>query len=164
MSYIETSSGNRISQDAKISGTSQISIESNCTISHNVILQGDTFTSESPTIQLGKYCYLDTNCRITPETTPVTIGSYVIIGVNTTVHSSTISNRVIIEGDCTIATSSVIYDCCIIRKGTVIPNRLVIPPYSEVSGVPGKDFAIRKLHPSFKKLIEIEAKQLQILG
>ena len=87
-----------------------------------------------------------------------------IIGSNTVVKLANVGNRVLIEDDCVLENLSIIYECCVIRKGTVVPPKTIIPPYSEVSGVPGKDFRISSLNSCYKRLIEIEAKELQILG
>ncbi|ABN66171.2 dynactin subunit P25 [Scheffersomyces stipitis CBS 6054] len=181
--WIETSSGNRISRSAHISGSDRIVINGNATIHPGVQIHGDVqllankSSTDTTTATLGKFCYLRPNCQIIPpvlqecsdsdSTTyhgPVTIGAYTIIGSNTVVKSANVGNRVLIEDDCVLENLSIIYECCVIRKGTVVPPKTIIPPYSEVSGVPGKDFRISSLNSCYKRLIEIEAKELQILG
>ncbi|KAG7662290.1 uncharacterized protein J8A68_004184 [[Candida] subhashii] len=178
--WLETATGNRISRAARLLGTDKISIGGNCSINENVLISGDVTLNEPKqqyAIQFGKYCYLGSNCQIIPpilkkaadsdsETLhgPQSIGAYVIIGQNSIIKSSNIGNRVLIEENSILEDLSIVYECCVIREGTIIPPKMVIPPYSEVSGIPGKDFQIRSLHNSYKKSIEIEAKQLQILG
>ncbi|KAK6457238.1 dynactin subunit P25 [Scheffersomyces xylosifermentans] len=183
--WIETSAGNRISKLAEISGPDRIIISGNATIHPGVKIHGDVellanASNKNPdtatTIQLGKFCYIRSNSQIIPPVLkeskpenktwhgPISIGAYTIIGNNSIVKSANIGNRVLIEDDCVLENLSIVYDCCLIRRGTVIPPKTVIPPYSEVSGVAGKDFSVRSLNNSYKKLIELEAKELQILG
>ena len=158
--WIETSTGNRISKTAEISGLDNITIGGNVTINPLVNISVDTHLN----LSIGQFCYFYPNANILASTEKTTIGGYVIIGRNSQVKSKSIGNRVIVEDDCLLYPQSVIYDCCLIKRGTIIPERMVIPPYSEVSGIPGKNFIIKPLHNSYKKSIELEAKQLQILN
>ncbi|CAK7895198.1 hypothetical protein CAAN1_05S02168 [[Candida] anglica] len=180
MSWIETSNGNRISKDSTISGSNRILLSGNTTVHAGVVLKGDvplaSQDSEKVTssIQIGKYSYLNQGCIIEPPVVsvgttskvygPVRIGSYVIVGTNTEISSASIGNRVLIEDNCKLGNLSIIYDCCYIREGCVVPPRTVIPPFSEVSGTPGIDFAIKSLNNSYRKLIEVEAREKYILG
>jgi dynactin-5 len=172
MSWIETSTGNRISKSATITGSHKILINGNTTINTEVTLNGDvTLADKAETsIQIGKYSYLGLGSQIIPPLInqdlhgPISIGAYCIIGENSVIRLATIGNRVIIEDDCSLGNLSIIYDCCIIKKGTVIPPKVVIPPYSVVSGVPGVDYKVEELHNCYKRLIEQEARDLKLLG
>lgn len=180
--WIETTNGNRISKCASIYGSNHISINDNTTINENVLLQGDVNLlqkdeqTKPTTIKLGKYCYLGMGCQIIPPIIkssksddskfhgPISIGSYSIIGENTVIKLALIGNRVLIEKNCSLNDLSIVYDCCIIRKNSIVPAKTIIPPFSEVSGQPGIDFQIKDLSNSYKKLIELEARKLQVLG
>lgn len=105
-----------------------------------------------------KFCHIDPNATITT----VDIGSYTIIG-KSTVNSLKIGSRVLVEDDCTLHHDSIIYDCVLITKDTIVPPNLVIPPYSKVSGVPGTNFKIERLGIGYKKLIELAAKEQSII-
>lgn len=176
MEWIETTSGNRISKSAKICGSNQIVISGNSTINDNVLLKGDVNLAgkHQTTIQIGKCCYLGMGAQIIPpvvkqeatETVhgPVQIGAYSIVGEKSIIRLATIGSRVLIEPGCKLDNLSIVYDCCLIRRGTVIPPNMVVPPFSEVSGTPGIDFTIKDLNNSYKKLIETEARELQVLG
>jgi dynactin-5 len=176
MDWIETTSGNRISKKSKIFGSNSILINGNCTINDEVLLQGDVRIAgkQQATIQIGKCCYLGTGAKITPPVLkyedeesihgPLLIGGYTIIGKNSVVRLANIGSRVLVELGCDLGNLSIVYDCCLIRSGTIIPPKMVIPPFSDVSGVPGIDFCIKDLSNSYKKLIEIEARELQALG
>lgn len=167
--WIETNSGNRISSKAKLNGLDKISIKGNSTI-HNAILNGDVPLMESGSaISIGKYCYIGANSQIScplvklDQYSRIKIGSYVVIGENCDICSMAIGSRVIIEDNCKLGDLCVVYDCCIIRKGTQIPPRTVIPPFSLVMGS-GTDFKIKSLENGYKLAIETEAKRVQIIG
>ncbi|RCK55319.1 Dynactin subunit 5 [Candida viswanathii] len=136
--WIETSTGNRISKTAQIIGSDNITIGGNVTINAaaSIIVEANS------SLAIGQFCYVFPKAAILASAEKSSIGGYVVIGRSALVKSTSIGNRVIIEDECVLHPNSVIYDCCLIRKGTVIPERMVIPPYSEVSGVPGKDFAL----------------------
>lgn len=160
MSWIETQNGNRISKLAVITRPDKITIGSNTTIHDLAELRLDTACP----ITLGKYCFLDRACIVDPVSHPILIGAYCIIGESTVVLLSTLGSRILIERDCHLGANSVIYDSCFIRANTVVPPRMVIPPFSEVMGVPGKGFTIKPLNTSYKRLIEAEARSLHVLG
>lgn len=168
--WLHTTTGTRISQLARLEDREKIVLAGNITINEGAILQSQPMDTSSYAISIGKYSYLGKNCKIMPPMvkpgiySPVTIGGYCIIGENSSINCLTIGNRVLIEPNCQLQNLSVIYDCCFIEAGTIIPTRLVVPPYSKVSGVPGKNFKIEPLNSSYKKLIELQAKQLNVLG
>lgn len=173
MEWINTSNGNRISKDATLLGAEKIYLKGNTTVQKLAIINGDVDVSNETNlaINIGKYCYIGFKTKIMPPLlvpgdtySPMKIGSYVIIGDNCVINAAAIGTRVVVEDDCNLGDLCVIYDCCIIRKGTIIPSKMVVPPFSEVSGVPGKDFKVKELANGYKKAIEIEAKELQILG
>lgn len=175
MSWIETSNGNRISKEAEIFGSDRILLSGNTTINPGVKLDAEVpIVSEgevSHVIQIGKFCYLGKGCKITPPLVgndgsygSIRIGSYSIIGENSKVLLASIGNRVLVEGNCKLGDLSIIYDCCLIREGCVVPPKFVIPPFSEVSGIPGKNFVVTTLSNSYRKLIESEAKERYLLG
>lgn len=175
--WIETTSGNRISRSARLLGKDHIRLKGNVTINELVQLhgQGPLAPDTTVAISMGKYCFIGANTNIRPlelEKQPesnqavyglMKIGSYVIIGDNCSIYLGAIGNRVVVESNCVLHNLSIIYDCCIIRSGTHVPPKMVIPPFSEVLGV-GDQFSIKLLANGYKKAIEMEAKELQILG
>lgn len=164
--WLETTTGNRINKKTQIHGSNRILISGNTTICQNVLLQGDVPTKENVplSIRIGKMCYLHEECQLLPpEGSGLTLGSYVIIGTKSKVMLKSIGSRVIVENNVTLSSGSVIEECCIIREGTIIPPLKKIPSYSEVLGIPGINFEVIPLHNSYRKLIELEAKQLRLL-
>lgn len=169
MDWLHTTTGTKISKLAVLHNEDRVALAGNITINDGVVLKSQQVDSKYY-ISIGKYSYIGKHSVITPPMiredvfSPITIGGYCVIGQNCNIASLNIGNRVIIESDCDLQNLSVIYDCCWITSGTVVPPKLVIPPYSKVSGVPGRGFKIEKLGESYKKVIEGEAKRLNVLG
>jgi carbonic anhydrase/acetyltransferase-like protein (isoleucine patch superfamily) len=69
---------------------------------------------------------------------PVTVGDWVTIGHNATVHGCTVEDAVLIGMGSTILNDARIGEGSIIAAGAVLPEHTVIPPRSLVAGVPGK--------------------------
>jgi carbonic anhydrase/acetyltransferase-like protein (isoleucine patch superfamily) len=81
----------------------------------------------------------------------VTVGDWVTIGHNATVHGCTLEDAVLIGMGATILNDARIGEGSIIAAGAVIPEHTVIPPNSLVAGVPGK--IRRTLDPADRNLI-----------
>ncbi|EGV59958.1 hypothetical protein CANTEDRAFT_126640 [Yamadazyma tenuis ATCC 10573] len=172
--WIETSTGNRISATAQLKRPDKIHIRGNSTVDLEAVLHGDVELTDAsdPAITIGKYCFVGPKTHIWPPKLTreegafgvSRIGSHVIIGRNCKVSSALIGNRVLIESNCTVGNLAIVYDCCVIKQGCTIPDKMVIPPFSLVSGAPGKDFAVKPLSNGYKRAIELESKELQILG
>lgn len=160
--WIETKGGTRISKLASIEGASSITISDNCTICSGAVLKGDLLSnSEKPSIALGKNAYLRENCRIEPvankTTSEFVMGNYSTIGLRSIVRLSVIGNRVKVGCDCILGDLSIINDCCLIEDGTIIPARSVIPPYTRVSGVPGKNYMMEEMSAAYRRALEMES-------
>lgn len=184
MAWLETANGNRISKDSKILGSHRIQLNGNVTVNPGVTLKADVQIVKAGDgldphiVNIGKYCFLGKGCNISPPVvttevqgdevvkihSPIRIGSYSIVGEDCEILLVSIGNRVLIENNCKIGNQSIIYDCCYIREGCTIPPKAVIPPFSEVSGVPGVDYTCKELSNSYRKLIEGEARERYLLG
>jgi carbonic anhydrase/acetyltransferase-like protein (isoleucine patch superfamily) len=68
----------------------------------------------------------------------VTVGDWVTIGHNATVHGCVVEDNVLIGMGVTILNDCRIGEGSIIAAGAVIPEQTIIPPNSLVAGVPGK--------------------------
>ncbi|MEO8726119.1 MAG: gamma carbonic anhydrase family protein [Acidobacteriaceae bacterium] len=69
---------------------------------------------------------------------PVTIGDWVTVGHNVTLHGCTIADRCLIGMGSVILNNARIGEGSIIAAGAVIPENAIIEPYSLLAGVPGK--------------------------
>lgn len=173
MEYIETSSGNRISKKASISGAANILLTGNTTISHGVKLEGDVPLKDpdDAAIQVGKYSYFYPGSQVAPPLLgqakgaaakvygPLSIGAFVVIGRDTSVQASNIGSRVWIGADCSIGNNSKVYHCCVIKDGTKIPEKYVVPPFSVVQGC-FPDLLVGELQPGYRDLLESRAREL----
>ena len=83
-SCIETSSGNKVSRQSVLCGTSNIRLHGKAIVHKGVIIRGDLAT-----VRLGRYCVIDENSVIRPpfqmrkgnySFIPLTIGDNVFIG------------------------------------------------------------------------------------
>lgn len=174
--WIETSTGNRIARLAEIKGANLISIADNCTIGENCTLNGSVLTTapKDPSIVLGKYCHLALGVSVDPPLLKivdakkvhanVSIGNYTSVGERTRVKLVLVGNRVWIGCDCDLGEMTTINDCCVVENNTVIPKKAVIPPYSRVSGVPGKNYCVEELGGGYRKVLETDARMRHILG
>jgi carbonic anhydrase/acetyltransferase-like protein (isoleucine patch superfamily) len=81
----------------------------------------------------------------------VTIGDWVTIGHNATVHGCTVEDAVLIGMGVTILNDCRIGEGSIIAAGAVLPEHTVVPPRTLWAGVPGKQR--RELGDADRKLI-----------
>ena len=69
---------------------------------------------------------------------PVTVGDYVTIGHNATVHGCIVEDAVLIGMGTTILNNSRIGEGSIIAAGAVVPEGTIVPPRTLWAGVPAK--------------------------
>ncbi len=82
---------------------------------------------------------------------PVTVGDWVTIGHNATVHGCVVEDAVLIGMGVTILNDCRIGEGSIIAAGAVLPEHTVVPPRTLWAGVPGK--LRRELGDQDRKLI-----------
>lgn len=134
-------------------------------------------SSTHTAIAIGRYCILDRDVMIVPpgrdptaatepqvcaETglvhLPIKIGSYVHIGVGTTVEAASIGSHVFIGRNCTIGRFVVIRECVYVEDNAVIPDYQVIPPFSRVRGSPAQ--VVEELPESYEQILELHARSM----
>lgn len=69
---------------------------------------------------------------------PVTVGDWVTIGHNATVHGCVVEDTVVIGMGARVLNDSRIGEGCIIAAGSVVPEHTVVPPRTLWAGVPAK--------------------------
>lgn len=69
---------------------------------------------------------------------PVTVGDWVTIGHNATVHGCTVEDNVVIGMGARVLNNSRIGEGCIIAAGSVVPEHTVVPPRTLWAGVPAR--------------------------
>lgn len=98
------------------------------------ILRGDVATikiGERTNIQDLTMCHVD-------ENVPLTIGNGVTVGHRCIVHGCTIEDDCLIGMGAVVMNNAVIGKGSIIAAGSVILENTIVPPYSLVTGIPGK--------------------------
>ena len=140
--YICTSSGNNVSRNSVLCGTSNIHLHGKTVISEGTVLRGDLSH-----IRIGRYCILSEESVIRPPSKrfsrgfafiPMQLGSYVYIGRRCVVKAAQIGSHVMIGDDCVISERCIVRDCCEIADGSVLAPGTVVAPFSRFSGNPAK--------------------------
>ena len=72
------------------------------------------------------------------DTHPTRIGNDVTIGHAAVVHGCTIADRVLVGMGAIILNGATIGEDSVVAAGTLVPERMIVPPRSMVMGVPGR--------------------------
>eukprot|EP00953_Heterococcus_sp_UTEX-ZZ885_P010966 6363-Heterococcus_DN1.PRE.4 len=133
----------------------------------SIVKPGAVMRGDLASIRIGRYCSVGENSIIQPGTriaddnlqegvepvvqyTPVLIGDHTVIGTGCTSEAAAIGCCVVIGDNCKLLTAAsacvhqsqgsncIIKDNCCIEEGTVIASGAVVPPFSRVSGQPGR--------------------------
>lgn len=159
-SFIQTSSGNRISRQALISKPQALEIPSGrCVIMPNVIIRCDLAA-----VQLHKYSFIDEGSLLRPcsimttapsgangtkegggdgveyslKFVPLTIGSHTWIGKSCVIEAASIGMGCRIGDNVILSKRCILRDYVYVESNTVVPPDMVLPPFSIVSGAPAK--------------------------
>ena len=65
---------------------------------------------------------------------PIVIGSHTHIGYNTRIYSTSVGSCVRIGNNCVLSPRSRVHDCCIIEDNSIVPDDMIIPPFSRFRG------------------------------
>jgi carbonic anhydrase/acetyltransferase-like protein (isoleucine patch superfamily) len=101
----------------------------------NAVLRGDVHS-----IRVGANTNVQDCCVLHGQRNlySVTIGDWVTVGHNATVHGCTVEDAVLIGMGVTILNDCRIGEGSIIAAGAVLPEHTVVPPRTLWAGVPGK--------------------------
>lgn len=140
--FILTSTGNIISRGAKINQTKTLEVPGGRVF----IDQHVHIHSDIAPIQLQRYVYISQNTTLKPSQTltepvravPMTIGSHSFIGEDSTVEAAAIGVGCHIGNRCTIAKRCILKDYVKVLDDAVLPNDMVVPPFSIVAGNPAR--------------------------
>ena len=129
------------------------SIADSCYVDPSAQIIGDVHLGDQASVWMNAVVRGDVNAiRIGPRSNiqdcavlhgmrnlyPVIIGELCTIGHNATVHGCVLEDMVLIGIGATVLNNARIGEGSIIAAGAVIPEHMVIPPNSLVTGVPGK--------------------------
>ena len=135
-----------VDQSAQILG--DVELGENSSVWMNAVLRGDVNS-----IRVGANSNVQ-DCAVLHgqrNLYSVTIGDWVTIGHNATVHGCVVEDAVLIGMGVTILNNSRIGEGSIIAAGAVVPENTVVPPRTLWAGVPAK--MRRELSDADRKLI-----------
>jgi carbonic anhydrase/acetyltransferase-like protein (isoleucine patch superfamily) len=106
-----------------------------CSVWFNAVLRGDVNS-----IRIGNHVNIQDGSVLHTlyEKSVVTIGDYVSIGHNVTVHGADIHNYALIGMGATLLDYAEIGEGAIIAAGALVLSNTVVPPYTLWAGVPAK--------------------------
>jgi len=111
-----------------------VTLAANVSVWFNCVLRGDCdaiIVGENSNIQDLTMCHADYDV-------PLVIGKGVTIGHNCVIHGCHIEDDCLIGMGAVVMNHAVIGRGSIVAAGTVVLEKTVIPPFSLVTGVPGK--------------------------
>ena len=111
-----------------------VTLAANASVWFNCVLRGDCdaiIVGENSNIQDLTMCHADYDV-------PLVIGKGVTIGHNCVIHGCRIEDDCLIGMGAVVMNRAVIGRGSIVAAGTVVLEKTVIPPFSLVTGVPGK--------------------------
>jgi carbonic anhydrase/acetyltransferase-like protein (isoleucine patch superfamily) len=135
-----------VDQSAQVSG--DVELGENSSVWMNAVLRGDVNS-----IRVGANSNVQ-DCAVLHGQRylyPVTVGDWVTIGHNATVHGCIVEDACLIGMGVTILNDCRIGEGSIIAAGAVLPEHTVVPPRTLWAGVPGK--LRRELGDADRKLI-----------
>ncbi len=111
-----------------------IEIKEDASIWYNVVLRADI----AP-IRIGKESNVQDNATVHVDyDMPAIIEDNVTIGHNAVVHGAEIGHHSLIAMNATVLSGAKIGHHSIVAAGAVVPEKMEVPPYSMVVGIPGK--------------------------
>lgn len=99
---------------------------------------------------------------------PAIIGEECIVGHGAIIHGATLSNNVLVGMHATVLNGAKIGEFSIIAAGALVPEGMVVPPYSLVMGVPAKvvrsiqDEQIQKIKRNAETYVQLSKTYLQL--
>mmetsp|Transcript_12036 Transcript_12036/g.18155 ORF Transcript_12036/g.18155 Transcript_12036/m.18155 type:complete len:182 (-) Transcript_12036:48-593(-) len=143
--YIKTAAHNYVSRQAIIHNPRNVEMKGKSIILPDAIVRGD-FAA----VRMGRYCCIGANTILRPchsrlankldevAFVPLTIGNHTRIGNSCVIEAAAIGASVFVGDGCVLSKRCIVKDCCYIDPGTVVVDDMVIPPFSIVSGCPGR--------------------------
>ncbi len=114
-----------------------VEIGENCSVWPGVVIRADF----GPT-RIGKNTNIQDNAVV--HCNEVDIGDDVTIGHGAVVHCRRVGNNSLIGINAALLDDAEVGEFCLVAAGAVVTDRTIIPPYSLVTGVPGKAQPLRQ--------------------
>jgi carbonic anhydrase/acetyltransferase-like protein (isoleucine patch superfamily) len=122
-----------VDQSAQVLG--DVTLGENSSVWMNAVLRGDVHS-----IRVGANSNVQDCCVLHGQRNlyAVTVGDWVTIGHNATVHGCTVEDAVLIGMGVVILNNCRIGEGSIIAAGAILPEHTIVPPRTLWAGVPGK--------------------------
>ena len=122
-----------VDQSAQVLG--EVTLGENTSVWMNAVLRGDVHS-----IRVGANSNVQDCCVLHGQRNlyAVTVGDWVTIGHNATVHGCTVGDAVLIGMGVVILNNCRIGEGSIIAAGAILPEHTIVPPRTLWAGVPGK--------------------------
>jgi len=122
---------------------SQIYIGRYCYIEDGVVLMPSVAPINMDPVLENRWSLLENILKVDNDTPPmnenekvlpIVIGSHTHIGYNTRIYSTSVGSCVRIGNNCVLSPRSRVHDCCIIEDNSIVPDDMIIPPFSRFRG------------------------------
>jgi carbonic anhydrase/acetyltransferase-like protein (isoleucine patch superfamily) len=127
--------GERVYVDVSAQVIGDVELGDHASVWMNAVIRGDVHS-----IRIGAYSNIQDNCvvHVFKDMHPTVVADHVTVGHSVTLHGCRIGSWCLIGMGATILNDAEVGEECIVAAGTLIPERMVVPPRSLVMGVPGK--------------------------
>jgi carbonic anhydrase/acetyltransferase-like protein (isoleucine patch superfamily) len=127
--------GERVYVDVSAQVIGDVELGDHASVWMNAVVRGDVHS-----IRIGAYSNIQDCCvvHVFKDQHPTIVADHVTVGHSVTLHGCRIGSWCLIGMGATILNDAEIGEECVIAAGTLIPERMVVPPRSLVMGVPGK--------------------------
>jgi carbonic anhydrase/acetyltransferase-like protein (isoleucine patch superfamily) len=127
--------GERVYVDVSAQVIGQVELGDHASVWMNAVIRGDVNV-----IRIGAGANVQDNCvvHVFRADHPTLIGDHVTVGHSVTLHGCTIGPRCLIGMGATILNDAEVGEECIIAAGTLVPERMKIPPRQLVMGLPAR--------------------------
>jgi carbonic anhydrase/acetyltransferase-like protein (isoleucine patch superfamily) len=127
--------GERVYVDVSAQVIGDVELGDHASVWMNAVIRGDVHS-----IRIGSYSNIQDNCvlHVYKDKHPTVLADHVTVGHSVTLHGCRIDSWCLIGMGATILNDAHIGEECIVAAGTLIPERMVVPPRSLVMGAPGK--------------------------
>lgn len=152
--FVHTHTGDLVSRKAQVHGSQNLYLKGKTIIMRDAIIRG-----ELQAIRIGRYCVIGEGTVIRPayrvepdgshlkcRFTPLSVGNHTFIGKNCVVESAGIGCNVRIDDGCVLGRNSFVRDNCRLLAGCVLPEGVVVPPFTVLGGCPARVVSV--LHES----------------
>ncbi|MFC1821585.1 gamma carbonic anhydrase family protein [Thermodesulfobacteriota bacterium] len=112
-----------------------------------IVLQGASIAGDYGEIFIGARTIIEDNCVIHVGTfedwrqglkSKLKIGNNVVVGHGAVIHGRSIGDKTLVGINATILENVEVGIGCVIAAGAVVPQKMIVPDYSIVAGVPGR--------------------------